>query len=99
MPDTALLPDAQPIDYERADGFLVVAQRLQALPALPPRQYSYRHDYFDSLNDASDLYDDLERGEFREWEPVAICACRGGVPFAKLGHFTLARLARERSAA
>jgi hypothetical protein len=69
------------VTVETADGFLVVSRTRQPKSVIPPYRHDYYYDHFDHERDATDFYGEIERGEMgNARQPVAIVACRGGVP-------------------
>lgn len=91
----ALIFDHPPIatadDIQRATGFLVVCQRSGILPG----RSTYAYDHFLELNEAADAYAEYESGEYGGLVPVALMACRHGVPFAKLTAWRVSQLVRD----
>lgn len=75
----ALSPNIQagPV-VETGDGFVVVSRK--SCSVLPPARWNYSYDHFDKAQDAHDFYTDLERDEYRGWEPVALLPSLKGVP-------------------
>lgn len=86
MSDTIALPGAQivgprqPIAPHVADGFLVMSRKLRLYSVKLPYEYRYDAEWFPTLGEADEYHQELANGEHEGWEPVAILACKGGVP-------------------
>ncbi len=69
------------VTMETADGFLVISRTRIRKSVVPPYRYDYHYDHFDGESDATEMYGEIERGEYSDSrEPVAIVPCRKGVP-------------------
>ena len=64
------------------------------------RKGSHEYEAFPTLNDALDIYDEYDRGEFERARPVGIFAAdESGLPIGTLSPLTLIRQLNERRAA
>ncbi len=80
----SLTPRASDIAIQQATGFLVVSWWRAKDAVLPPYKGSFDYAHFDNLREAEDAYNDYENNEYVRAEPVALMACKQGVPFAVL---------------
>ncbi len=71
---------APPVTVETADGWMVISKTLSTGSVVPPYRWSYAYRHHDTLADAEEDFAEIERGEFRGFQPVAIVPCLHGVP-------------------
>lgn len=89
-------PDvATPADIQTATGFVVVCRGAFRYG----RAQAYAYDHYTTLNDAADAYTEYESGEYGELYPVALMACRFGIPFAALSSWRVTQLVADTRAA
>ncbi len=69
-----------PLTVETADGFLVISKCLRTGSVKPPYAWHYMMEHYDTLAEAEEAYGEVERGEFRGFQPVTIVPCLRGVP-------------------
>ncbi|TAJ89698.1 hypothetical protein [Reyranella sp.] len=79
----ALTPRASDIAIQQATGFVVISRWRDKSP-LPPYKESLEFSHYDTLNEAWWAYAEYEQGEWERAEPVALMACKRGVPFATI---------------
>jgi hypothetical protein len=82
--DNALTPRDATIAIEQATGFLVVSWWRDKTSVIPPYKGGFDYAHFKTLREAEDAYNDYENNEYVRAEPVALMACKQGVPFATL---------------
>ena len=68
------------VTTEQADGFMVVSWWQDPASVVPPYAGKWSYEWFKTLSEANDYYNEQEAGEMHGFRPYHILPCRQGVP-------------------
>ncbi len=80
MSDALHLVKVHAFQPEQPDGFVVVSWWQDPSSVVPPYAGKWSYEWFKTLSEANDYYNEQEAGEMRGFRPYHILPTKSGVP-------------------